>query len=577
MRRILLSLLVTLGIAAPVHAKTSAADDRMTALGEEFISHWLARSPQTATRLGVHNHDSELRPVTQATIAEDIAWLKSFRPKLESLPRTQLSFERAMDRDVLMSRIDRELLNLQVVKPYERNPNSYLDLIAGSVQSLLQRNFASPCDRIRSAAARLSHVPEVLRAAKLNLKNPPRIYTEVAISQYTGTLRFYREVIPTLTLGCRDARAQGDLAQADSAAVKAVESFLVFLKEDLLPRSNGDFALGKETYQRKLATDEMETTPVDTLLRQAWTELERHRSRMAVVAERIAPGAGVKAALDSLERSHPAENELVPYVSAQLDHIRSFLSKRDLITMPERENLIVRETPLFARSLSFASMDSPGVWEQKANEAYYNVTPVDPSWTEEQKRNHLGFFNRWSSEIVSIHEGIPGHYYQFLALKQGPSRIRQVLGSGSNTEGWAHYCEQMMVEQGYDSNDPRYELAQLEMAVQRLGRFIVGISLHTQGMSYDQAVKLFEEQCYMAPVNAEREARRGTSDPTYLVYTLGKWRLLALREEVRARMGESFSLKTFHDAVLRQGSSPLPIVRLGVLHDLFGDTTAVRP
>jgi uncharacterized protein (DUF885 family) len=420
-------------------------------------------------------------------------------------------------------------------------------------------------------------VPEVLRAAKLNLKNPPKIYTEVAISQFTGTLRFYRDVIPTLARGCRDARAQGDLAQADSAAVRAVESFLVFLKEDLLPRSNGDFALGKEIYQRKLLTDEMEKTPVDTLLRQAWTELERHRSRMAEVAEKIAPGGGVRAALDSLERTHPAENRLVPFVAAQIDGIRKFLAKQDLISMPAKENLMVRETPVFQRSLSFASMDSPGVWEQKATEAYYNVTPVDPMWNAEQKQNHLGFFNRWSSEIVSIHEAIPGHYYQFLALKKGPSRLRQVLGSGSNTEGWAHYCEQMMVEQGYGNGDPRYELAQLNMAVQRLGRFIVGISLHTQGMTYEQAVKLFEDQCYMAPVNAEREARRGTSDPTYLVYTLGKWRLLALREEVRARMGERFKLKTFHDSVLRQGSSPLPIVRLGVLHDLFGDTTAARP
>jgi uncharacterized protein (DUF885 family) len=255
-------------------------------------------------------------------------------------------------------------------------------------------------------------------------------------------------------------------------------------------------------------------------------------------------------------------------VAAELDTIRAFLRAKNLITLPSRENLIVRETPVFRRSTSFASMESPGVWEQRASEAYYNVTPVDTSWNEQQKHDHLAFFNRYGSQIVSIHEALPGHYYQFLALKAVRSRLRQVFGSGSNTEGWAHYCEQMAIEQGYGRGDPRYELAQLDLALQRIGRFIVGISLHTQGMTYEEAEKLFEEQCYMAPINATREARRGTIDPTYLVYTLGKWRILELRDEVAARLGARFNLRAFHDALLRQGSSPLPVVRAGVLKEL---------
>ena len=208
------------------------------------------------------------------------------------------------------------------------------------------------------------------------------------------------------------------------------------------------------------------------------------------------------------------------------------------------------------------------MWERHATEAYFNVTPVESTWTEKEKRDHLGFFNRYGSEIVAIHEALPGHYYQFLALQKGPSRLRQVFGAGTNTEGWAHYCEQMMVEQGYGEGDPRCQLAQLSQALNRIGRLIVGISLHTRGMTYEDAVRLFEEQCYMAPVNAAREARRGTLDPTYLVYTLGKWRILELREEVRRALGPRFRLRVFHDAFLRQGSSPLPIVRAALLHEL---------
>jgi uncharacterized protein (DUF885 family) len=252
------------------------------------------------------------------------------------------------------------------------------------------------------------------------------------------------------------------------------------------------------------------------------------------------------------------------------------LREHRLITLPERENLIVRETPAFQRSLSFASMSSPGVWERRATEAYYNVTPPDSDWSPDRRRDHLAFFNRYAAAIVSVHEALPGHYYQFLALKKVPSRLRQALTSGSNTEGWGHYCEQMAIEAGFGGGDPRFELAQLSLAIQRIGRLIAGISLHTQGMTYEQAVDLFETRCYMARVNAEREARRGTLDPTYLVYTLGKWRILDLRDEIRAKLGARYNAQRFHDAFLAQGGAPLPVARAGVLH-AFGldrDTTA---
>jgi len=550
---------------APVPGRNDAAFQR---LGDEFIDHMLRTHPQLATRLGVHLWDQLLMPVTQGALAGEADWMHRFRARVAAIPRAALSFDRALEYDLLVARTDRELLDLEVIRPYETNPNAYLELVAGSIQSLLQRNFAPPCHRLGAVVQRLRQVPEVLRAARINLKNPPKIATEVAIGQFEGTLRLYREEIPAAAARCKDPNLQADLAEADTLAVEAVASFVAFLREDLLPRSNAPFALGLDTYQRKLLDDELETTPVDTLLAQGQRALEATRARMEQVAEAIAPGKGVRAALDSLEAVRPEAGQLVPYVAAELDSIRAFLRRRDLVTLPLHEDLRVRETPVFARSLSFASMDAPGVWERNATEAYLNVTPVDPRWTEQEQRDHLAFFNRWSSQIVAIHEALPGHYYQFLARRRVPSRLRQFLGSGSNTEGWAHYCEQMAIEEGYGGGDPRYELAQLLLALQRLGRLVAGISLHTQGMTYDQAVKLFEDRCWMSPVNAAREARRGMLDPTYLVYTLGKWRVLELRDEVRRRLGPGFKLREFHDAFLRQGSSALPVVRAAMPHEL---------
>jgi len=557
-------------------AAAGRSDAAFVRLGEEFIDHVLRTRPQLATRLGVHLWDDQLRPVTQASIAEDAEWFHRFRARLTAIPRAALSFDRALEYDLLGARVDRELLDLEVIRPFAHNPNAYLDLVAGSIQSLLERGFAPSCRRMSAVVGRLRQVPEVLRAAQINLRNPPRIATEVAIGQFEGALRLYREAVPAAAARCRDPRVQADLAEADTLAVRAVTSFIAFLHDDLLPHSNGAFALGRDTYQRKLLADELETTPVDSLLAQGKSALEATRARMEQVADKIAPGKGVRAALDSLEADRPDAARLVPYVAAELDSIRAFLRRRNLVTMPEREDLRVRETPVFRRSLSFASMDAPGIWERSATEAYFNVTPVEPQWTDAEKRDHLAFYNRWSSQIVAIHEALPGHYYQFLALRRVPSRLRQFLGCGSNTEGWAHYCEQMAIEQGFGGGDPRYELAQLLLALQRLGRFVVGISLHTQGMTYEQAVELFQDQCWMSPVNAAREARRGMLDPTYLVYTLGKWRILALREEIQQRLGPRFKLREFHDAFLRQGNSALPVVRAAMLHQLEASRKAMR-
>jgi hypothetical protein len=210
-------------------------------------------------------------------------------------------------------------------------------------------------------------------------------------------------------------------------------------------------------------------------------------------------------------------------------------------------------------------MDSPGPFERTATEAYFYVTPPDAEWDARRREDHLSFYNRFALPIIAIHEVYPGHYYQYLALKRQPSRIRTVLSSGAFVEGWAHYCEQMMLDEGFGGNNPKLRLAQLNLALLRLCRYLVGLRMHTAGMTYEQGVEFFVREGYQERVNAEREARRGTLDPTYLVYTLGKMEILKLREEWKTRLGPSFNLGEFHDRLLSFGMPPIKVIRLAMI------------
>jgi uncharacterized protein (DUF885 family) len=550
---------------------SAASSASLNALEDEYFARWFEFHPQEATRLGIHKYDDRLEPVTAASVAAEVTWLHDFGKRVSALPIAKLSYDDRIDRAALAARVDRQLLELEDVRGWERNPNFYVNLVTSPILSLLQRNFASPCSRIRSATRRLHAVPEVLRDAMVNLKHPPRLYTEVAIDQTRGALRFFRETVPALSEDCHEPGLQADLAEADTTAVRATEAYLSYLEEGLLASSDGAVPLGKDLYQRKLWADERDSTPVDSLLARGWRELNRTRARMTELAGQIAPGAGVEAVLDTLALDHPSADQQIAFVSAVLDSIRAFVRQHQLLTPPRKEHLIVRETPTFARSLSFASMDSPGVWETGADEAYFNVTPVDPRWSAAQQQDHLGFFNRWNTQIVSIHEALPGHYYQFMALKGVKSRVRASLGCGTNIEGWAHYCEQMMIDAGFGRKDPLVRLGQLQEALVRLVRFVVSIRLHAEDLSVEQGVRMFREMAFLEEASARREAERGAFDPTYLVYSVGKLMLQKLRHDVEAKEGDAFSLRNFHDSLLKQGAAPFALHRRLML----GDTGSV--
>ncbi len=551
-------------------AKT-VADSLFDRMVDDWFAAEIEARPSWATNLGVHAYDDRVEDTSRSARSRRLARAREFLLRARSIEPGHVSPNRRLDQEVFVSRMRALELDLEIVRPWERNPSYYSGVVSGGIFALIKRDFAPVNDRMRSVNARLAEAPRVFKDARETLRNPPRIYTEIAIVQTQGLVRFLRDVVPARLVAADDAKLRSEFTGLQGAAIKAVEDYIAWMKADLLPASKGEFRLGRATYQQKLLYDEMVATDVDTLLTRGYAALADNHRRLVGTARRIDPSKTPQQILAEMAAEHPSNDQLLDATRAGLSKIKQFIEDRKICTPPPNQNLIVAETPVFSRSTSFASMDSPGVYEKNANEAYYNVTPVDSAWTEEEKSEHLGFYNKWQLEIVSIHEAFPGHYYQFLHLKDVPSLVRKLMGSGSNSEGWAHYCEEMAIEEGYGTDDARYTMAMLNLALQRIGRYIVGLEMHVNGWDFAKGADFFEKECYMARVNAEREARRGTADPTYLVYTLGKWEIQELREEVKRSEGDRFVLGRFHDRFLEMGRTPLAAIREAFRQELRGE------
>jgi uncharacterized protein (DUF885 family) len=544
---------------------SSPAQDALRAFVDAYFVEHFQRSPMSATGAGIHTHDGELRGFRPEERASHLAFLKD---RLAALPtsvdRAALPPGDRADYDILENHLRARILDLETVRPWERNPNTPLGYASNAVFQLINRDFAPLEERMRSAVKRMALVPEVFAFATASLKNPPKLWTEIALEQARGTRSLYERTLPQAFAPVQDAALQAAFQKEQARSLEAIDGYIRFLKEDLLPRSNGDFAIGEDTYRKKLQYEEAVTESIDSLLAWGREEMKRTQEQFRQVAGRLAPGRAPMDVYRELGQEHPAPTDLVPTTTATLEDIRQFLIDRRIITVPSEVRAKVAETPVFSRALSFASMSTPGPFETKATEAYYYVTPPDPAWSAEQTSQHMSFYNRYALPIVSIHEAYPGHYVQFLWTNRIQSKVRRLLGSGSFSEGWGLYTEQMMLDEGYGGTGAqadRLRLNQLALYLQRLARYMAGLSLHTRGMTYEQAVRLFEEEAYMTRINAEREARRGTSDPTYLVYVLGKKMLMELREDAKVKWGKDFSLLRFHDAVVSHGYPPVPIVR----------------
>jgi uncharacterized protein (DUF885 family) len=529
---------------------------------DAYFAAVFARSPSRATRTGFHEgNDARLEDLSRPAIDAQIKELHALAEQVARLRRGQLSFNDEIDAQLIDNQIHSQLLDLETLRPWEKNPMGYVRLPGGSIDGLMKRDFAPAPERLKSVISRLQQVPKLYAAGKANLVNPPKEFTELAIRAAKGSVGFFEKSVAEWARGAAggDAALLARFEEANKGAIAAARDFSEWLQKDLLPRSNGQYAIGAENYLLKLKYDDMVELSLPDLLAKGEAQLAKDHAAFVEVAKKIDPSKTPHEVMAMLSDTHPTADDLIPAVGRSVEDARKFVVEKDLVTVPSEVRVKVQPTPPYARAATFASMDTPGPFEEHATEAFYYVTPVETDWDAKHQDEHLRLYNPWVVGMINVHEAYPGHYLEFLYAPKFPTKTRKLTHSSSNSEGWAHYCEQMTVEQGFGGNDPRMQLAQLSEALVRDCRYVVGVQLHTGGWTVEQGSKLFHEQCFMEPANGLEETKRGTYNPTYLYYTLGKIEIQELARDYMAQ--KHATLKQFHNAFVAQGALPVPLVR----------------
>ena len=567
MRLTIAILMLFLGVAMAHDTSTAGKVDakHMKAwekLGDEFLDQLYRFHPTYATGDGLHQHDAELEDYSKAGVDAEIAAIKALRAKVETFSEQGLDAEAQIDRRLMLGYLNNRLLTLEEIRGWEKNPDNYQSGITNSVFVIMARNYAPQEERLKSVIARERKMPAVFAAARANLKNPPRIYTQIALQQTAGLISFFEHDVPLAFDQVKDEKLLADFKSANAAVIAALGGYQKWLKEDLLPRSAGDFRIGAENYRKKLLYQEGVDIPLDKLLEIGMTNLRANQEWFKKTAAEIDPQGDPQEILKQMQHDHPAPDKLLQAYGDLLDGLRDFIVKNKIMTVPSQQKPTMEETPPFMRATTFASMDTPGAFETKATEAFFNVTLPEASWSKEEIEGHMAGNSRGVMLAVAVHEVWPGHFMQYVWMPLFPTKLRKVLAtSGTSAEGWAHYTEQMMLDEHVAHDDPKMRLGQLQDALLRNARYIVGIKMHTGEMTYDQAIDFFVQEGYQTHSIAERETKRGTGDPTYLVYTLGKLQIMKLREDYKKKMGDKFTLQDFHDNFMKHGLIPIREVR----------------
>lgn len=585
MRRFSFSALIAAICLSPVaasaqHISADGAGQTFNMLSDQYFDQvYFHFAPTAGTSAGLHQYDTQLEDYSAAGVQKQVAALHEWEKKIEAIDPSALDAEPAADRDILLNSIRANLLQLEVIRGWEKNPDNYSSGVTNSIFVIMERPYAPVDTRLRAAIEREKQIPQVFVEARKNLKNPPHIYTEIALEQIDGDVSFFEKDVPEAFASATDPQAKAEFARTNASVVDALKSYGAWLKTDLLPRSDGDFRWGADNFRKALEYNEMVDIPLDKLLQIGCDDLHKNQAEFARVANEIDSTKTPQQELAELAAMHPAPDHLLEAFHDRFDSELSFIRSHHIITIPSDVQPTLEETPPFMRATTQASMDPPGPFETHSTMAYFNVTLPEPDWSAQKTGEYMAAFNIGTIVSTSVHEAYPGHYVQFLWEPQFPSKIRKIIGANTNIEGWAHYCEQMMLDEGYNApgigakdalQSKLIRLGQLQDALLRDARFIVAIRMHTGvggPMTLDQAEDFFVKEGYQSRPIAEVETKRGTSDALYLYYTLGKLEILKLRADVQKKEGAAFSLERFHDDFMRQGFAPIKVIRKSMLHD----------
>jgi uncharacterized protein (DUF885 family) len=536
-------------------------DEKFQQISEDFLSGTLAWRPEWAVWNGFHEFDGKTSDLTKESRENELARFKKYDQILDEFDTTSLSSRMNYDFRLLQCGIKYEIFNFEEMESYTDNPMTYAGALDVSIY--IKRNFAPLEARLKSIIDIENAAPAFFSVAKSNLKDSlAKPFIETAIQIAKGSADFL--VNDSL---------MAIFKNANDKAISEVRAFADYLQKEKLPRAHNNYALGREKYRKMLLYGEGISIPPEKILEIGQAELEREKEVFNAAAKIIDPKKKPIEVYHDLQKEHPTSDSLLPDVKKNVEAIRQFLIDKKIVTIPSGSRVQVEETPKYARSTSTASMDSPGPFEKKATEAYFYITPVDPSWTAKQKEDWLSMFDNYTTDITTIHEVYPGHYIQFVHLNASSATKNEKMSSSyAFIEGWAHYAEKMMIDEGYgNTGDPikaaKYHLAQSGEALLRLCRLCVSIKMHCEGMAVDDATKFFMDNWYQGEKPSRQEALRGTYDPGYLYYSLGKLMMLKLRKDYQRQEGDNFSLQKFHDFVLDNGMPQIQFLREKLLKD----------
>ncbi len=544
-----------------------SSDDTLERLARGFIADYLEFYPTLGAGLGLHLYDGRAGDYSQASIDAFLRTLDAWEHRFRALGPSARTGQAAIDAALIEQAIARERFMWKVWRQHQRDPISWSYVL--DLTTYLKRNYAPLQERLKALTSHLEDVPRVLDEMRGHLREPlARPIVETAQDVFAGHLAFYQDELARYAGEITDGALRARLEAARASAIDALRTVSAFL-EGTRARAGDGFAIGEATFREMLRTGEMVETPLDRLLALGEAELACLTEDVTATAGRIDPSSPPKEVMRRLGQDHPSEERLIPEVQGMLEALRRFLIEREIVSLPGEIRPIVEETPAFNR-WAFAMMDTAGALEEMATESYYYVTPPDPAWPPERREEWLTKFDYATLKTVSIHEAYPGHFVHFMHVRRAPSLAAKVLTSYSFIEGWAHYTEEMMLEVGVDPT-PQFRLAYLAEALVRQARYLAAIHMHAGEMTVDQAARLFEERAFMEPLTARKEAVRGTFDPGYLNYTLGKFMVRRLRDDYRAERGAAFSLREFHDRLIGLGAPPVPLARRALLRRADGE------
>ena len=534
---------------------------------DDYLAYLYEVRPTQACLDGVHVHDDLLEDLSRTALDADARALSGFGRRLHQIDSSHLSPVEQVEHRIVGSNIEARMYELETTRTWDRNPQIYSDVLGLSLAGQALFSYSPETERARRVVSKLRQVPRLVQAARDNIRETPGIFVKVGLEAWRGVLKFIESDLPRAFSALDDLHILGDLADTSTEAAAAITSYLAYLESDLAPRAKASFRLGRERFEQKLKAEEGITLSADRLLTIALRELHAVQEEFRRVAGRLNGGDPLEVWRRAKEE-HPAAGTLVSVAQSHLKELEEFIQRQGIVTVPASEPVLVAPTPEFHR-WAFASMWTPGPFEAKPSRAYYYLTDVDRSWPADRQKEHLRDFNLPALWSISIHEVYPGHFLQAQHARLVDSKVRKsrLLASSAFVEGWAHYCEEMMMEAGFRRGDSTLRLGQLAESLVRLARFVVAIRLHCEDLSVEQGMRFFRDEAFLEEATARREAERGTFDPGYVVYSLGKLMMMKLRHDYQDQLAGKFSLRTFHDAVLAQGTAPLWAHRRLLLHE----------